>query len=233
MDRQLWFAALVLLAVAGIALTISVPTVAAGSPVDDRATIQSEAGEIDSFGGGYTDIGEAGDDQDEDAEGDEAGARVVGEWWGLGGEAREAPYLGLAELGVVLLVVGVGGYSLGKRTSIVPLRYRRRLLQGHEWTVLAGTGLTVPHFVAVEEWEGLGLAVALLLAIEVASGLYGRHLHRHVVRLGNGEESPSVVGRLFEGTKNTLFSRWRRVHVMLTLVTGVVLFLHIVTAIGD
>lgn len=178
------------------------------------------------------DVEEDEDEEDEDEE-DETGARVLREWWGLGGEASEAPYMGLVELGVVVLVVGVLGYSAGKRTSVVPLQYRLRLLQAHEWTMLAGTALVVPHFVAVEEWEGLGLLVAVLLGIEVASGLYGRHLHRHVIRLGRGEETAPLVGRVLEVTKRSVLSRWLRVHVLLTIVTGVVLVLHIVTAIGD
>lgn len=181
------------------------------------------------------DVNEEPEDEEEtaDSEEDESGASLVGDWWGLGGEGGEAPYVGVAEGGVVLLLVGVLGYSLAKRKRLIPARYRRYQLQAHQWIVLVGTGLTLPHFIAVEEWEGLGLAVGLLLAIEVASGLYGRYLHRHVVRLGRGDETPPVVSRLLAVTKETLFSRWRRVHVLLTIATAVVLLLHIVTAVGD
>lgn len=181
---------------------------------------------------------EGEEEEDEEAEGgegedDEAGARVISEWWGLGGEAREAPYLGLAELGVTLLAVGLVGYSAGKRTGVLPVRFRRYLLPAHEWTMLAGTALTGPHFLAVEEWEGLGVVLGLLLGVEILSGLYGRHLHRHVIRLGRGDEPASLVGRLVEMSKATMFSRWRRIHVSLTVLTAVVLVLHVVTAVGD
>jgi len=98
----------------------------------------------------------------EDSEEDETGASLVGDWWGLGGEVNEAPYIGVVEAGVVFLVVGVLGYSLVKRKRLLPVRYRRYQLQTHQWIVLVGTALTLPHFVAVEEWEGLGLAVAVL-----------------------------------------------------------------------
>ncbi|MUV58531.1 hypothetical protein [Halogeometricum sp. CBA1124] len=177
--------------------------------------------------------GLSGDEEEsedaEDSEEDETGASLIGDWWGLGGEVGEAPYIGVVEAGVVLLVVGVLGYSLVKRKRLLPVRYRRYQLQTHQWIVLIGTGLTLPHFIAVEEWEGLGLAVAVLLGVEVVSGLYGRYLHRHVVCLGRGDEKPSVVGRLLTVTKETLFSRWRRVHVLLTVVTAIVLLLHIIT----
>lgn len=197
--------------------------------VSEGTVAQQAVAEIDGEHENEDEHGDENEDEDED----ETGARVLGEWWGLGGEASEAPYMGLVELGVVVLVVGVLGYSAGKRTSIVPLQYRRRLLQGHEWTMLAGTALVAPHFVAVEEWEGLGLLVAILLGIEVASGLYGRYLHRHVIRLGRGEETAPLVGRVLEATKRSVLARWRRVHVLLTILTGVVLVLHVVTAIGD
>jgi hypothetical protein len=164
---------------------------------------------------------------------EEEGASVLGEWWGLGGEASEAPYIGLVELGVVVLTVGLGGYMLSKRLSVIPAQYRRYLLPAHEWSMLIGTALTVPHFFAVEEWEGLGFAVGVLLAIEVASGLYGRHLHRHVIRLGRGDESPPVLGRVIQLSKDTLFTRWRWLHRSLTVLTALVLVLHILTAIGE
>ncbi|ERJ07799.1 hypothetical protein HLRTI_000183 [Halorhabdus tiamatea SARL4B] len=163
----------------------------------------------------------------------EGGSMLLGEWWGLGGEANEAPYIGLVEIGVVILTLGLGGYMLGKRTSLVPIQYRRYLLPAHEWSMLLGTVLTVPHFLAVEEWEGLGLAVGVLLAVEVVSGVYGRHLHRHVIRLGRGDESPSIFGAVIETSNETLFSRWRWIHRSLTVVTAIVLVAHIVTAIGD
>lgn len=99
--------------------------------------------------------------------------------------------------------------------------------------MLLGTALTVPHFFAVEDWEGLGFAVGVLLAIEVASGLYGRHLHRHVIRLGRGDESPRVLGRVIQLSKDTLFTRWRWLHRSLTVLTALVLVLHILTAIGE
>lgn len=202
---------------------------------------------------GYLSNGEEGDEGEDESGGEEApgaegedgnggegergddgaGTRVVGEWWGLGGEASEAPYVGLAELGVVLLVVGVGGYSAGKRTSVVPGRHRRRLLQAHEWVVLSGTALTVPHFLFVEEWAGLGFLVGVLLGFEVLSGLYGRHLHRHAVRLGRGQERASLVGRVVAVTNERMLSRWRRVHVSLTLVTAIAIALHVLTAVGD
>lgn len=216
-----------------------VGTVQAGaSPVDgDHAVVKNldateqslpPVADVDELDG-EEEEGEDAEDSDED----ETGASLIGDWWGLGGEVSEAPYIGVVEAGIVFLVVGVLGYSLAKRKRLLPVQYRRYQLQTHQWVVLIGTALTLPHFIAVEEWEGLGLAVAVLLGVEVASGLYGRYLHRHVVRLGRGDETPSVVGRVLTVTKETLFSRWRRVHVLLTVVTAIVLVLHIITAIGD
>ncbi|MEF8773822.1 MAG: hypothetical protein V5A37_03790, partial [Halobacteriales archaeon] len=149
----------------------------------------------------------AEDDEPDDEE--EEGTGPLGNWWGLGDEATEAPFVGLVELGSALLVVGVAGYAAGKRTGLVPPRWRRHLLSAHEWTMLAGVALTAPHFLAVEEWAGLGLLVATLLVIEVASGFYGRYLHRYVVRLGRGDEPAPVVGRVVETTRTAVFSRWR------------------------
>lgn len=219
------------LLVAGVLASVAVGVASAGNVASATTAGDTvDAPSASSFGG--TGVVQAEEDEAEDEE-DEEGVAVLGDWWGLGEEADEAPYIGLAELGVVLLVVGVGGYSVGKRTSVVPVQYRRHLLQSHEWTVLVGTALTVPHFLFVEEWEGLGLAVAVLLAVEVLSGLYGRHLHRHVVRLGRGTETAPLAGRALDVTKETVFSRWRWIHVSLTLVTAVVLLLHVLTAVGD
>ena len=211
---------------------------AGASPVNaESAAAQSVHPSEQSFSLVEDVDGSSGEEEDgedaEDAEEDETGPSLIGDWWGLGGEVSEAPYIGVVEAGVVFLAVGVFGYSLAKRKQLLPVRYRRYQLQTHQWIVLIGTGLTLPHFIAVEEWEGLGLMVAILLGIEVVSGLYGRYLHRHVVRLGRGDETPSVVGRLLTVTKETLFSRWRRIHVLLTVVTAIVLVLHIITAIGD
>lgn len=180
-----------------------------------------------------TDTGAQVEDVGEEAEEEEEGGTVLGEWWGLGGETEETPYIGLVELGVVLLALGLGGYMLAKRISIVPAHYRRYLLPAHEWSMLLGTALTAPHFFAVEEWNGYGFAVGVLLGIEVISGLYGRHLHRHVIRLGRGDESPSIFGNFLALSKEAMFSRWRWIHRSLTVVTAVVLILHIVTAIGE
>ena len=216
-----------------------VGTVQAGaSPVTDEHTAVTSINPSEqsfSFAedaNGVDDAEEEGEDI-EDEEEDEEGVSLIGDWWGLGGEVSEASYIGVVEVGVVFLVVGVLGYSLVKRKQLIPVQYRRYQLQTHQWIVLIGTALTLPHFIAVEEWEGLGLAVAVLLGIEVVSGLYGRYLHRHVVRLGRGNETPSVVGRLLTVTKETLFSRWRRIHVLITVVTAIVLVLHIITVIGD
>lgn len=175
--------------------------------------------------------------QDEEAEptGDEeqeGGRSVIGDWWGLGGNAEEAPYMGLVELGVVILGIGLGGYMLAKRSAPVPAQYRRYLLPVHEWSMLLGTALTAPHFFAVEEWEGLGFAVGVLLAVEVVSGLYGYYLHRHVIRLDRGNEAPAILSLVVALSKEALFSRWRWIHRSLTGFTAIVLILHIVTAIG-
>ncbi|WP_435092774.1 hypothetical protein [Halorubrum sp. N11] len=169
----------------------------------------------------------------EDGEEEEGGGSVIGDWWGLGEEAQESAYMGLVELGVVILTIGLGGYMLAKRTSVVPTQYRRYLLPAHEWSMLLGTALTVPHFFGVEEWEGLGFAVGVLLAIEVISGLYGYYLHRHVIRLGRGGESPAILRNVLTLSKKVVFSRWLWIHRSLTVVTAVVLVLHIVTAIGE
>ncbi|MFB6227237.1 MAG: hypothetical protein ABEH88_01415 [Halobacteriales archaeon] len=171
--------------------------------------------------------------EEDGGETENGGASLLGDWWGLGGEAQETPYIGLVELGVLVLTLGLGGYMIGKRSSLVPAQYRRYLLPAHEWSMLAGTALTAPHFFAVEEWEGLGFAVGVLLAIEVASGLYGRHLHRDVIRLSRRNETPPVLGYLLDVSKGVVFSRWRWIHRSLTVVTAAVLVLHIVTAIGE
>jgi hypothetical protein len=163
---------------------------------------------------------------------EEGGGSLIGDWWGLGEEVQESAYIGLVELGVVILTIGLGGYMIAKRTSAVPVQYRRYMLPVHEWSMLLGTALTAPHFFGVEEWEGLGFAVGVLLAIEVVSGLYGYYLHRHVIRLGRGDESPLILSNVIALSKETVFSRWRWIHRSLTVVTAVVLVLHIVTAIG-
>jgi hypothetical protein len=203
------------------------------APVDRPSSMPSRALQIEDEEGDEEGSGEEGESDGERDEEDEEGVAVLGEWWGLGGEASEAPYVGLVELGVVLLAVGMLGYSAGKRTGLVPNEHRRRLLQLHEWTVLAGVALTVPHFVAVEEWEGVGLVVAILLAVEVASGVYGRHLHRYVVRMGRGDDSSAVAARLVGLSNRVLFRRWRRVHVLLTVATAASIALHVVTAVGE
>lgn len=223
LTRLLGIVLIVLLAGSLLAGTVQ-GTGAGGSEVNSPAV------------GTYADYddGDEYDDGEEYEDGEyEEGAGALGDWWGLGGEAQEAPYVGIAELGVVAGVVGIGGYSLGKRTGVVPLQHRKRLLQAHEWVMLAGAALAVPHFVAVEEWEGLGLFLGLLIAVELASGLYGRHLHRHVLRLGRGDEVPPLLGRILTVTKRSVLTRWRTAHVLLTFVTAIVLLLHIVTAVGD
>lgn len=177
-------------------------------------------------------VDEEDGEEDEEEKAEEEGVGPLGDWWGLGGEVNEAPYVGLVELGAALLVVGVGGYAGGKRTDAMPTRWRRHLLPAHEWTMLAGVVLTVPHFLAVEEWEGLGLLVALLLGVEVASGVYGRHLHRHVVRLDRGEEPAPLVGRIVKTTRAAVFSHWRVAHVLLTAATFATLVAHVLTATG-
>ena len=159
------------------------------------------------------------------------GSQILPEWWGLGGNARETPFIGLAELGVTLLIVGVLGYSAGKRFSLVPPRHRLRLLKTHESTMLVGVALTLPHFFS-SEWGGTGLLVGIFFAIEVSSGIYGRHLHRYVVRLGRRNEQSVLFSSLFDMTNRTVFRRWHKVHVRLTIITTIVLFIHIVTAVG-
>ncbi|MEF8776063.1 MAG: hypothetical protein V5A43_06130 [Haloarculaceae archaeon] len=84
-----------------------------------------------------------------------------------------------------------------------------------------------------EEWEGTGVAVGMLLAFEVASDPYGRHLHRHVIRLGRGEDSPRLFVGVIALTKRALFSRLRWIHRSLTVITILVLLVHVVTAFGD
>lgn len=173
------------------------------------------------------------DENEAESENGGAGAGIVPEWWGFGGEAAEAAYVGLAELGVTALLIGVLGYSVGKRTGIVPPKYRLRSLKLHEGTMLVGTALTVPHFLLTEDEGGIGTLVVFFLAVEVASGFYGRHLHRHVVRMGRGEATPAVVGSVFDVTNRVLFRRWRTIHVWLTVVTALVIALHVLTAVGD
>ncbi|MDY6775410.1 MAG: hypothetical protein SV253_04945 [Halobacteria archaeon] len=173
---------------------------------------------------------EEGEESEEESE---EGVSLLPDWWGLGGEANEAPYIGLVEIGVTVLVVGVLGYSAGKRLSVVPSKYRRNLLRAHEWTMLAGTALTVPHFVFVEEWGGTGLLVGILLGVEVISGVYGRRIHRDVMRLGRGDETAEIVGRIRDISNKVVLSKWHTVHIWLTLATGVVLVVHIITAVAD
>lgn len=208
-----------------------------GSDTEDYTVRSSQANDpavpSERSQGAITDMqdenGAVGEDEDED---EDAGASFLGDWLGLGGEAKETPYIGLVELGVLVLTLGLGGYMIGKRSSLVPVQYRRHLLPAHEWSMLVGTALTAPHFFAVEEWEGLGFAVGVLLAIEVASGLYGRHLHRHVIRLSRGNETSPIFGYLLDVSKDTVFDRWRWIHRSLTVVTAVVLVLHVATALG-
>lgn len=229
----------------GAAAPTSAPQPVAGDVLTSPAEVSERLPSHGDGGGGHADKvrevgrapvapdGDAGEEAESGEDEAEEGASVIGDWWGLGNEANETPYLGLAEFGVVLLGLGLGGYTLGKRTGRLPPRYRRYLLPAHEWTMVVGTALTVPHFLAVDEWEGFGLLVGVLLGVEVLSGLYGRYLHRHVSRLGRGSEGSPILGRVIAISKATLFSRWRQVHVLLTLVTGLVLVLHIVTSLGE
>lgn len=219
-----------------VVLTVAVPGVGHVSAGDD---IANNGFAVDTTGEqtqtdyavvaleAESELGDSGESEDE------TGRNLIGDWWGLGGETGEAPYIGIAEIGIVLLVVGVLGYSIVKRNSIVPVRLRRYQLPTHQWVMLVGTALTLPHFVAVEEWEGVGLILGVLLGVEVVSGLYGRYLHRHVIRLGRGAERAPILGTALNVTKEMLFTRWRQVHVLLTVVTGLALVLHVVTAVGD
>ncbi len=161
-----------------------------------------------------------------------AGSHILPEWWGLGGRATEAAFIGLVELGVTVLVIGVLGYSVGKRTGVVPPKYRLRLLKLHEGTMLVGVALIVPHVLFAEEGGGFGSLAVLFIGVEVVSGFYGRHLHRHVVRMGRGDATPVAVGSMFDMTNRMVFRRWRKIHVSLTVVTALVIVLHIVTAVG-
>ena len=158
-------------------------------------------------------------------------AQILPEWWGLGGNATETPYIGLAELGVTLLIIGVLGYSMGKRLSLVPPRHRVRLLKAHELTMLVGVALTLPHFFTAE-WEGTGLLVGIFFAAEVSSGVYGRHLHRYVVRFGRKNEQSVLFSSIFDMTNRTVFRRWHKAHVWLTILTAIILAIHIVTSIS-
>lgn len=102
-------------------------TVQLGSP-DEQATAAPHAPDEPSDPTRYPTAGAAANgevvDENEGVEagGKEAedGATVIGDWWGLDGEARETPYVELVELGVLLFGVGLGRYSLGKRTRLVP-----------------------------------------------------------------------------------------------------------------
>ncbi|MEF8813387.1 MAG: hypothetical protein V5A55_06160 [Halovenus sp.] len=67
--------------------------------------------------------------------------QYIGDWLGLGGKATETAYVGLVELGIIVLIVGLAGYAIGKRTAYVPAQYRRYLLPAHEWSMLVGTAL--------------------------------------------------------------------------------------------
>ena len=158
-------------------------------------------------------------------------AQILPEWWGLGGNATETPYIGLAELGVTLLIIGVLGYSMGKRLSLIPPRHRIQLLKAHELTMLAGVALTLPHFFTAE-WEGTGLLVGILFAAEVSSGVYGRHLHRYAVRFGRKNEQSVLFSSIFDMTNRTVFKRWHKAHVWLTILTAIVLVMHIITSVS-
>lgn len=111
----------VLLTVASLPAVQASPAVSdsgsAPDPVSVQSTGQGSDVPFDSDDGeeGELEEDENGADEDED----EDGISIVGEWWGLGGEASEAPYIGLVELGVTVLAVGVTGYSLGTALVVV------------------------------------------------------------------------------------------------------------------
>lgn len=170
-------------------------------------------------------------EEEEEEEGGKENAQILPEWWGLGEDAQEAAYVGLAELGVALILIGMVGYSTGKRLNLVPSQFLLPFLRFHESLTLLGVLCTTPHFLFVGEWEGLGFLTGILLFIEVVSGLYGRYLHKHVVQLGRGEEQPFLLGRLFHLTKKVVLKRWRHIHIWLTFITVLVLGSHILTVI--
>lgn len=196
---------------AGSAAALDGGTGVATAPGDDRVAAL-----------GDDDEREVEDEDDEDV------PSLIGDWWGI--DDDEGAFLGLVQLGAIVLVVGAGGYAANKRYSFVPVQYRRYTLQVHEWLMLIGTALVAPHFLFADELEGLGLFLGILLGVEVLSGFYGRHLHRRVIRLSRGDEAPAVVGQVLETTNERLFSQWRRIHVGLVSITALALLVHIVSA---
>lgn len=144
----------------------------------------------------------------------------------------------LGPVGSILIIISFI-YSLRKR-KIISYGSPKELLMLHEYLSWIGSILLLVHagihFNALLPW----LAIFMLL-IAVASGLTGKFLlkqageslkERKKELLNTGLNMDEVDKKLFfDSTAVYLMKKWRVVHLPITLLTGVLALLHIITII--
>lgn len=142
-------------------------------------------------------------------------------------------YLGIP--GVLLILVSFG-HSLRKR-GVIQGGDPVRLLRLHEWLAWAGSLLVLAHagihFNALLAW----LAVGAML-VNISSGLTGKYLLRRAMTRLKAARAELKAEGLPEAEIKTQLHRdsltvdvvkqWRRVHLPITLVFGVLALAHIV-----
>lgn len=142
-------------------------------------------------------------------------------------------YLGIP--GVLLILVSFG-HSLRKR-GVIQGGDPVRLLRLHEWLAWAGSLLVLVHagihFNALLAW----LAVGAML-VNISSGLTGKYLlRRAMTRLkaaraelkAEGVPEAEIKAQLHRDSLTVdVVKQWRRVHLPITLVFGVLALAHIV-----
>lgn len=134
-----------------------------------------------------------------------------------------------------ILIVSSFVYSLRKR-SLIKIGNPKQLLEMHEYMSWIGSILILVHagihYNALLPW----LAIAMLL-IAVASGLVGKFLLKTVntafkekkqTLLNSGISPESVDQQLFyDAVTVDIMKKWRFVHKPITLILGILAFLHI------
>lgn len=145
-------------------------------------------------------------------------------------------YLGIP--GVLLILVSFG-HSLRKR-GVIQGGDPVRLLRLHEWLAWAGSLLVLVHagihFNALLAW----LAVGAML-VNISSGLTGKYLlRRAMTRLkaaraelkAAGVSEAEIKAQLHRDSLTVdVVKQWRRVHLPITLVFGVLALAHIVAVL--
>ena len=137
------------------------------------------------------------------------------------------------------LVIASFAYSLRKR-KIISSGAPKHYLAWHEYSAWGGSILILVHagihFNGVLAW----LAILLLL-IAVASGLVGKFLLKKANEtlkekkqnlLNSGLSAEEVEKQLFfDSITVDLMKKWRKVHLPITLLLGLLVLLHIITIV--